>query len=65
MGGWLTDTRRTRGATAARAARDAGISQGYMTLIEQGARLPGVEAAQRIGREMGFDWRKFYGGYGR
>lgn len=62
--GWrvLRDVRRREHMTASQAADCAGVSQGYYTQIEQGKKLPGVTVARRLGMEMGFDWRRLYGG---
>lgn len=58
----LRDTRRREHMTASQAARCAGVSQGFYTQIEQGKKVPGVTVARRLGAEMGFDWRRLYGG---
>lgn len=57
---WLQDIRTREGVTTYQAAEGAGIAQSYYAMIETGARSPGVDVAQRLGRNLGFDWRRFY-----
>lgn len=48
---WLRHARRDRGWTQAEAARRLGISQGYLSLLERGARRvssPALQAIQRV-----------------
>lgn len=59
---WLQEIRSAEGITTYQAAEDAGIAQSYYAMIETGERSPGVDVARRLGRKMGFDWRRFYGG---
>lgn len=59
---WLREIRTREGVTSTQAAEAAGVTQGYYTMIELGERSPAVQVAQRLGRKLGFDWRRFYGG---
>lgn len=59
---WLREIRDREGVTSTQAAEAAGVTQGYYTMIELGERSPAVQVAQRLGRKLGFDWRRFYGG---
>lgn len=61
MRAWLKDIRAREGLTSCQAAEGAGVTQGYYAMIETGARVPTVEVARRLGRAMGFDWRRLYG----
>lgn len=58
---WLREIRDAEGVTTYQVAEDAGIAQSYYATIETGRRSPGVDVARRLGRRMGFDWRRFYG----
>lgn len=60
MRAWLKDIRSREGLTSFQAAESAGVTQGYYAMIETGARAPAVEVAQRLGKAMGFDWRRIY-----
>lgn len=42
------------------AAKTAGISRSHYAMIESGKSRPGVEAAQRLGKCLGFDWQVFF-----
>ena len=55
---WLEEKRGKR--SQAQVATAAGISQQYYSLIEHGARKPGVPVAKKIAAVLGFDWTKFY-----
>lgn len=62
MKAWLQEIRQEEGMSTYQAAERAGIAQSYYAMIETGARSPGVEVARRLGKAMGFDWRRIYGG---
>lgn len=62
MKAWLQQIRQEEGMSTYQAAERAGIAQSYYAMIETGARSPAVEVARRLGRAMGFDWRRLYGG---
>lgn len=59
---WLREIRTREGMTSTQAAEAAGVTQGYYTMIELGERSPAVPVARRIAGQLGFDWRRFYGG---
>lgn len=62
MKAWLQAIRLQEQLSTYQAAERAGIAQSYYAMIEAGTRSPGVEVARRLGKTMGFDWRRLYGG---
>ena len=61
---WLKSIRESKKLTAQEVADEAGISQGYLTTIEngqRGANLP-PRTAKAIAEVLWFDWTRFYEG---
>ena len=52
--------RAKKGWSQENAAKAAGISRSHYAMIESGKSRPGVDAAQSLGKCMGFNWQDFY-----
>lgn len=50
--------RRFRGLTQAALAREAGVSQGFISDLEQGGKTPSVGTLHRLGRALGVPGRE-------
>lgn len=61
----LADYRVRGGMTQGELARAIGVSQGYISLIESGKKLPSARIGRRIARLLGFQeqaiWPEIYG----
>ena len=56
----LKSLRNRRGWNQEDTAKAAGISRSHYAMIELGKSRPGVEAAQRLGECLYFDWQDFF-----
>ena len=53
--------RRTeKNLTMRQVGENAGITESYYSMIENGDRRPSVETAKKIAAVLGFDWTLFY-----
>ena len=53
--------RRTeKNLTMRQVGENAGITESYYSMIENGDRRPSVETAKKIAAVLGFDWTMFY-----
>lgn len=59
----LEGMRITKGMTQEDVAKAAGISRPAYCNIEKGVRRPSPEVAQKIAKELGFDWTLFFTGH--
>lgn len=59
----LADMRITKGMTQEDVAKAAGISRPAYCNIEKGVRRPSPEVAQKIAKELEFDWTLFFTGH--
>ena len=57
---WLRQARLDRSLTQAETAEAVGIAQNSYSNIENGARRPSPELAQRLGAVLGFRWTRFF-----
>jgi len=57
---WLFKIRKNNDFTMAEAAKRAGISESYYSMIEGGNRTPPVHTAKAIAKALDFDWTRFY-----
>lgn len=57
---WLKEARQARRLTTYEVAAKAGISQGYYSQIENGARNVSVPIAKKIAAVLLFDWTAFF-----
>lgn len=52
--------RKQRGMTMKQLGNQTGLSEGYISLIENMERRPSVDAAKRIAEVLGFNWTSFF-----
>ena len=57
---WLIALRKAKKLTQTQLAEEVGISQSYVTSIENGKRRVPVWTAKKIAAALGFEWQKFY-----
>lgn len=57
---WLKEIRRKKEKTQDDIAKAIPLSRSAYANIENGLRYPSVKVAKRIGRELEFDWTKFF-----
>ena len=56
----LRRIRQERGLTMKQLGDMTGLSESYISLIENSDRTPSVPAAKRIAKVLGFDWTRFF-----
>lgn len=52
--------RTEKNLTMRQVGENAGITESYYSMIENGDRRPSVETAKKIAAVLGFDWTLFY-----
>lgn len=57
---WLKANRQRMGMSTYQVAKEAGISQTYYWLIENGRKIPTVRVAKRISSILLFSWTDFF-----
>ena len=57
---WLKAQRTRLGLSTYQVAKEAGISQTYYWLIENGRKIPTVKVAKRIASILLFSWTDFF-----
>lgn len=57
---WLRDMRIGAKKTLRDVAKEAEVSECYVSQIETGERRPSVEVAKRIAAVLGFEWTRFF-----
>ena len=56
----LKKYRSDKNLTMRQVGEEAGISESYYSMIENGERRPSVAVAKRIAATLGVDWTKFF-----
>lgn len=56
----LRDIRKRHGLTMKQLGEQTGLSESYISMIENMERTPSVSAAKRIADVLGFDWTRFF-----
>lgn len=57
---WIRKLRLEKRETLKAVAEKAGISEGFLSQIENGARTPSVKVAKAIAGALGVDWTRFF-----
>lgn len=57
---WLVFIRLKAIKSQKQVAEEAGITQVYLSQIENGERNPSVDTAKKIAAVLGFEWTRFY-----
>ena len=57
---WIRNLRVAKGKTLKTVAEMAGISESYLSQVEQGKRAPSVKVAKAIADALGVDWTRFF-----
>ena len=60
MRNWLIELRKSKGLTQQHLSVETGLSQNYISSIENGERNAPVRTAKKIAAALGFDWQRFY-----
>lgn len=60
MRNWLIELRKSKGLTQQQLSVETGLSQNYISSIENGVRSVPVWTAKKIAAALGFDWQRFY-----
>ena len=60
MRNWLIKLRKSKGLTQQQLSVETGLSQNYISSIENGERNAPVRTAKKIAAALGFDWQRFY-----
>ena len=60
MRNWLIELRKSKGLTQQQLSVETGLSQNYISSIENGERNAPVWTAKKIAAALGFDWQRFY-----
>ena len=60
MRNWLIEFRKSKGLTQQQLSVETGLSQNYISSIENGERNAPVRTAKKIAAALGFDWQRFY-----
>lgn len=56
----LRDIRKKRGLTLKQLGELTGLSQGYISMLENMERRPSVDAAKKIAKVLEFPWFQFF-----
>ena len=56
----MRDIRKERGMTMKQLGDVTGLSESYISMIENMERTPSVSAAKRIAAALGFEWTRFF-----
>ena len=56
----MRDIRKERGMTMKQLGDVTGLSESYISMIENMERTPSVPAAKRIAAALGFEWTRFF-----
>ena len=56
----MRDIRKERGMTMKQLGDVTGLSESYISMIENMERTPSVSAAKRIAEALGFEWTRFF-----
>lgn len=56
----LRDIRKRNNLTLSQLSEQTGLSESYLSLIENQERRPSVDAAKRIASALGFSWTRFF-----
>ena len=57
---WIRKLRLEKRETLKAVAEKVGISEGFLSQIENGARTPSVKTAKAIAGALGVDWTRFF-----
>ena len=57
---WIRKLRLEKRETLKAVAEKVGISEGFLSQIENGARTPSVKVAKAIAGVLGVDWVRFF-----
>ena len=60
VGEEMARVRKLKKLTQAELAQTVGVSQRTIAAIEGGTRRPSPDLAQKLGKELGFEWTRFY-----
>ena len=60
MRSFLIEQRKEKGFTQDSLAKEVGVAENYIYMIEKGERTPSVTTAKKIATVLDFDWQLFY-----